>query len=142
MRQHIGESNPSSGKRSPLIFIHFHSSFCVLLCLSEELCDISYHDPHQNDPFHLLWSNQITINSNIYDWLDGEDISIYRCERLSQLKDGLQRYIHKSSFDSVVMERMTQIKGFIIHWPIHFLKNENLSPPLKLRPLAASNLWL
>jgi hypothetical protein len=111
--------------------------------LSEALSDMAYHAfDNQTDPFHLHWQHHADVNSSIYDWLDGEDVSIYRCRSLSQLKSGLENFAHKASEGPLVKEKLNEIKGFLIHFPLQFLQDDDLSPPLTFRPLAARNLWL
>lgn len=109
----------------------------------DALSDMAYHAPdNPSDPFHLLWQYRSDLNSSIYDWLDGEDVSIYRCRTLAQLKTGLQHYTHKAAEGPLVKEKLQEIEGFLINFPLHFLEDDDLSPPLAFRPLAASNLWL
>jgi phospholipase D1/2 len=129
-------------KVTPSVPFRSHS---FLISLSPEaLSDMAYHAPGdlRNDLFHLLWRDRSDRNSAIYDWLDGEDVSIYRCRNLAQLKNGLLNFAHKASEGPLVKEKLSEIQGTLINFPLRFLEDDDLSPPLSLRPLAASNLWL
>lgn len=125
MRQHIGESNP----------------------LSEQLCDMSYHSliSSQSDPFNKYWKRISDNNSKVYDWLDGENVSIYSCTTLQQLKEGLKQYLHpirNTSNNDEINKKLKSLNGFLINWPIDFLNNDNLLPSMVNLPFVNTNLWL
>ena len=87
---------------------------------------MSTHDTLEATPYYLIWKRVSNLNSSIYDWIDGEDVSIYRCRKLSQLRNGLKNYEHKSSNDPITMEKIWKIQGYLIDWPITFLEDESL----------------
>jgi hypothetical protein len=104
---------------------------------------MALHDEmnHEN-PFTVHWKKVADKNSEIYDWLDGEDVSVYRCSKLAQLRNGIKNYKHKTFNDTENNQKMKEIQGYLVNWPINFLKDENLSSALTFRALASSNLWL
>lgn len=123
MKQHLGDTSITSG-----IFICFLSLYFLIYYnyFIDHLSDMSIHDKSNFTPFHKYWKATSDLNSSVYDWIDGEDVSIYRCRKLLQLKNGLKYYEHKSANDIETMEKVGQIQGFLINWPINFLQDENL----------------
>lgn len=108
---------------------------------------MSYHSliSSQSDPFTKYWKTISDNNSQFYHWLDGEDISIYSCQKLQQLKDGLKQYLHPTTnqTNNEFSERLKSLNGFLINWPINFLKEENLFPSsITYLPFVNTNLWL
>lgn len=98
-------------------------------------------DDTRLSPFHMYWKSRSDLNSSIYNWIDGEDVSIYRCTKLSQLKNGLKNYQHKLSTDSITTENLEKVKGFLINWPVTFLQDENLMSSTYISFLT-TDIWL
>lgn len=106
---------------------------------------MAWHSGENDDkenPFIKYWKNIADQNSIIYNWLDGDDVSVYNCSKLIQLRNGIRNYVHKSYSDLENQQKMSEIQGYLVNWPMNFLKEENLSAALTFRALASSNLWL
>ena len=109
--------------------------------LTDDLSDMAWHNGEE-DPFHQFWKVKSRMNSDVYHWLDGEDMSIYSCRNLHQLRNGIKDYNHKSSLKLGVIHQMNSIQGYLIDWPINFLQDEDLSRTATFQTLSISNLWL
>ena len=68
----------------------------------------------------------------MYDWLDGDKISPYRCRKLSDLKEGIKQYVHRAYEDADVKSELMKIRGHLVDWPMNFLADESLEPSLAL----------
>lgn len=87
---------------------------------------MAFHSPHRSDPYHHLWIQTATHNTQLYDYLDG-DCSYYRCQRLEQYKTALKSRILPSYLDEEIKHHVHQIRGYLVNWPNGFLGAENLT---------------
>lgn len=87
-----------------------------------------------------MWKYIANKNSSIYDELDG-NLSVYRCQSLSDHHAAFGQYVAKSILDPIVKESVSEIKGYLVDWPQNLFKNEDLSPSMATRAIVPNELW-
>ncbi len=94
-----------------------------------------------NPVTYKTWCDIANKNSTIYDEIDG-GMSIYRCNTVSQYKNAMESYVHRSILDPDVKQSLSEIKGFLVDWPYNLFQKEDLSPSLATRTLIPNDLWV
>ena len=51
-------------------------------------------------------------------------------------------YVNKSSLDQSVMESLSELKGFIVDYPMLALHDEDISPSMAVRAICPNELWV
>lgn len=102
--------------------------------------DMAFHG-HGNDSYSLHWRQLASSNADVYDEVDG-DASVYKCRTLSEFRNAMIRYQHRSIHDDRIQEIMSRIKGHLVHWPMDFLNREDLSPAVTTKAFIPLDLWV
>lgn len=100
---------------------------------------IDFTDPLKPAAFDM-WKYIANKNSSIYDELDG-NLSVYRCQSLSDHNAAFGQYVAKSILDPIVKESVSEIKGYLVDWPQNLFKNEDLAPSMATRAIVPNELW-
>jgi phospholipase D1/2 len=118
MNQHIGISIPENDY------------------LSDQLYDPLADGYKQNS----LWNKTANSNTKIYDDLD-MDFSVYKCRTLSQYKQSFVSHTNRLAKDPAVIYAMDNIKGFLVHWPMDFLADDDIAPSVAQKLVMPVELW-
>ncbi|XP_054900009.1 phospholipase D1 [Poeciliopsis prolifica] len=102
---------------------------------------INIDDPISDDFFFLTWNETAKHNANIYD-------KVFRClpcnsvHNLPLLKNySSQERLCKTDPEQAA-EELKAIRGLLVHFPLKFLCEENLQPPLNSKEgMAPTDLW-
>ncbi|KAG7464598.1 hypothetical protein MATL_G00167260 [Megalops atlanticus] len=112
----------------PLTLALRKECFRVLLGADSEPC-IDIQDPICDEFFQEVWNKTAKSNANIYD-------TVFRClptdsvHSLRALKE-LSETVRLCQTDPKrAREELRAVRGLLVHFPLHFLSEENLLPPL------------
>ncbi|XP_073807258.1 phospholipase D2 isoform X2 [Danio rerio] len=113
----------------PLALALRKECFSVLLgAKSDPSLDID--DPISDHFFNDVWNKVAQTNAIIYE-------KVFRCLPLDSIRNLRELMEHKNSENlsltdpEKAREELQAIRGILVHFPLHFLCEENLLPPLK-----------
>jgi phospholipase D1/2 len=113
---------------------------CKCLGCIENLIDMALHGSG-DDSYSLHWRQVATSNSDIYNEIDGA-ASVYICQSLNEFRAAMKGYHHRSYLDPHVREMTASIRGHLVHWPMEFLRREDLSPAMTTKAFIPLDLWM
>jgi hypothetical protein len=121
MQKHLGSNSCGLGERViPTSRTSItHSPPSVSADLTDPICP---------EIFNELWVSIANSNSAIYNDLDG-DASYDRCRTLAQYRLALSSkpMVDTNDVKQEVISRVSQLRGFLVLWPIRFLEEEGIS---------------
>lgn len=89
-------------------------------------------DPVSDQCFQEIWNARATTNANIYD-------QVFKCvpsnsaPSLSHLREIASSPDLASENPGEAREKLARVRGFLVQYPLHFLNEENLLPPLNCK---------
>uniref|UniRef100_A0A674DZA2 Phospholipase n=1 Tax=Salmo trutta TaxID=8032 RepID=A0A674DZA2_SALTR len=124
----------------PLTLALRKECFRVLLGADSEP-QIDIDDPISDQLFFVGWNTTAKLNAKIYD-------KVFRClpcnsvHNMRELKEhsGLERMC--DTHPQQAKEELEAVRGLLVHFPLNFLSEENLLPPLGSKEgMAPTELW-
>ncbi|KAM4544917.1 phospholipase D2 isoform 1-T2 [Odontesthes bonariensis] len=102
---------------------------------------INIDDPISDDFFFLVWNERAKLNDTIYD-------KVFRClpcNAVHSMQD-LRQYSSQERLCNTdadqAAEELKAVRGLLVHFPLKFLCEENLLPPLNTKEgMAPQELW-
>lgn len=94
-----------------------------------------------DDSYSLHWRRTATANSDIYNEMDGA-ASVYLCQSLNEYRAAIKAFHHPSYLDPIVRDMTASIKGYVVHWPMEFLRRDDLSPAMTTKAFIPLDLWM
>ncbi|XP_062341987.1 phospholipase D2 [Osmerus eperlanus] len=102
---------------------------------------INIDDPVSDHFFYLVWNETARLNSSIYD-------KVFNClpcnsvHNMRELKEWSCQERLCDTSPSLANQEMEKIRGLLVHFPLNFLSEENLLPPLGSKEgMAPVGLW-
>lgn len=95
----------------------------------------------QISSFEKNWQGVADSNTEIYDNIDGP-ASYYKCVKMTEYQRAIEDYPNRSIEDPMIKSSISRLQGFLVHWPLNFLKEEDLSPPITTKFLVSDDLWV
>ncbi|KAM4726578.1 phospholipase D2 isoform 2-T4 [Anableps anableps] len=102
---------------------------------------INIDDPVSDDFFFLTWNETAKRNATIYD-------KVFRCLPCNSVHNmhQLRNYCYQERLCNTdpkqAVEELKAIRGLLVHFPLKFLCEENLQPPLNCKEgIAPTELW-
>jgi len=106
----------------------------------EEQTNIKIDDP-VSDTFYSLWQNTAKENTSLFEEL----FSVLPSDNISTRKDS--KLLQTSTRPlvetfSLTKTKLNRIQGTLVEYPLWYLKDENLAPPLNAKEgMVSSHLW-
>uniref|UniRef100_A0A3P9K1M0 Phospholipase n=1 Tax=Oryzias latipes TaxID=8090 RepID=A0A3P9K1M0_ORYLA len=102
---------------------------------------INIDDPISDDFFHVVWNETAKLNASIYD-------KVFRCLPCDSVRNKRELKEHSSqerlcdtNYEQAA-EELKAIRGIVVHFPLNFLCEENLLPPLNTKEgMAPVEMW-
>uniref|UniRef100_A0A8C7ZY55 Phospholipase n=1 Tax=Oryzias sinensis TaxID=183150 RepID=A0A8C7ZY55_9TELE len=102
---------------------------------------INIDDPISDDFFHVVWNETAKLNASIYD-------KVFRCLPCDSVRNKRELKEHSSqerlcdtNYEQAA-EELKAIRGLLVHFPLNFLCEENLLPPLNTKEgMAPVEMW-
>uniref|UniRef100_A0A4W4FP23 Phospholipase n=1 Tax=Electrophorus electricus TaxID=8005 RepID=A0A4W4FP23_ELEEL len=119
--------NGEEYEAGPLALALRKECFRVLLGADSDPA-INIDDPVSDHFFNEIWNKIAQSNASIYE-------TVFRCLPLDSVRSarGLQEHAGAPALARSDLERATQelqaVRGILVHFPLHFLCEENLLPP-------------
>ncbi|XP_051902928.1 phospholipase D2 [Hippocampus zosterae] len=101
---------------------------------------LNIDDPISDDLFFLVWNSTAKMNATIYN-------KVFRClpcnsvHNLQELKEYTSKERLSDTDPEKAREELKAVQGLLVHFPLKFLCEENLLPPLNTREGMAP-VWL
>nr|XP_057943877.1 phospholipase D1 isoform X2 [Doryrhamphus excisus] len=102
---------------------------------------INIDDPISDNFFFLVWNSSAKLNAAIYD-------KVFNClpsnsvHNMQELKDYTSKVRLSDTDPEKAVEELKAVRGLLVHFPLKFLCEENLLPPLGTREgMAPVGLW-
>ncbi|XP_045896306.1 phospholipase D2 [Micropterus dolomieu] len=124
----------------PLTLALRKECFSVLVGASSDP-SINIDDPISDDFFFLVWNATAKLNATIYD-------KVFKCLPYNTVHNmrGLKEYSSEERLCDTdpeqAVEELKAVRGLLVHFPLKFLCEENLLPPLATKEgMAPVELW-
>ncbi|XP_053187995.1 phospholipase D2 [Scomber japonicus] len=124
----------------PLTLALRKECFSVLVGAASD-SSINIDDPISDEFFFLAWNSAAKLNATIYD-------KVFRClpcdevHNMRELKEYSSKECLYDSDPEQAKEELKAVRGLLVHFPMKFLCEENLLPPLGTKEgMAPVGLW-
>ncbi|XP_061903850.1 phospholipase D1 [Entelurus aequoreus] len=124
----------------PLALALRKECFSVLVGVTSD-ADINIEDPISDNFFFLVWNSSAKLNATIYNKV----FNCLPCNSVHNMQE-LKEYTSKERLCDTdpeqAVEELKAVRGLMVHFPLKFLCEENLLPPLNTREgIAPVGLW-
>ncbi|XP_041864177.1 phospholipase D1 [Melanotaenia boesemani] len=127
-------------KAGPLTLALRKECFRVLVGAASDP-SINIDDPISDDFFFLVWNETAKQNTTIYDKV----FKCLPCKSVHNMRELKEFSSQERLFDTdpeQAVEELKAIRGLLVHFPLQFLCEENLLPPLNTKEgMAPLELW-